>query len=398
MTAISPLDGLIVHQDWMERVISPAYDALSVDARVRFRQENPHSYLHVTRSASDEPDGDDIDDRTLVTRGRAALDALLAANAFTAMNKPCFLVYELADDGHTQRGLVVEFDPQAFVERVLPHEQVQAERAALLTLHAQVVQAVSSPVALTVDDDGSLAHALNTIAAGPPDRDFVASDGLRQRIWQVTDDEQTEAIQQAVAQPSFYIVDGHHRAAANRALLDAGTPVPVLAVIFPKTELRIDGFHRLLRLPEGVTEADLLAHIRRRFPVTSATDIEPEPGHVSVKIAGGWHTITFDERPVAGSALVRRGSLDPVVLQREILDTLAAAVGQPLNVTYLPATAGVAELERVAEIERRVPFSVAAVDLDDLIAVADGRLTLPPKSTYFTPKVRSGVFLRTFDH
>ena len=154
---------MVVLQDRAHEVVSPAYDSLSVAERQRFRADHPHSYLHVTRSAEDEPDAATVSNSTLVSRGRSALEEILRASMFASHGSPAFYVYRLVDGAHTQCGLVCEVPSDYYHSVAKPHEATRAGRAALLAEHFGTVKAMSSPVACTVRDDGSLERELDAV-------------------------------------------------------------------------------------------------------------------------------------------------------------------------------------------------------------------------------------------
>lgn len=396
MSLLRPFAGQLIKPEWADRVVAPAYDSLSVEQRQAFRAANPHSYLHVTRAASDEPDGPDIATSTLVSRGRSSLAQLLARQAFAPAGAPALHVYRLANDEHSQLGVVAEVGASDFFARALPHEGVQPDRVDLLAEHFMVVGAASSPIAATVRDAAGLQQDLVTASVQTPVLDFASPDGLRQAVWRVNDPDLAASITHRVENAALYIVDGHHRAGANRTLLDQGRNLPVLAAVFPSAAMRILGFNRLVKLPNGVTEAAWLARIGRRFRVsTSVGSPLPDRGEVSVFLVDAWHTVHFDERPIAGPALITLGSLDPAVLDREILRPLNEPDGM-LDVIYAPNVDRPEDLVVTSREQGRVPIIVPAVAIDEIMDVADAGLVMPPKSTYFTPKVRSGVFLRQF--
>lgn len=398
MSSIEPFAGRLVDPAWTDGVVSPAYDALTVEQRRQLRATSPDSYLHVTRSAADEPNGAELDALTLVARGRASLERLLAKQVFQAPGAPAFHVYRLAIPGHAQLGLVGEVDPHHFSECALPHEATQSERAMLLAQHFQTVGAASSPIACTIQDGGHLEDDLRTASQVEPVLDFTSSDGLHQTVWRVDDAELGARLRAHLDGIALYIVDGHHRAAASKELIRTGHALPVLVTIFPSRALRLEGFHRFVKLPPDLSEADFVDRVSRRFLVTESEPVSAiSPGQVAMFAADAWHIVHFDERPVAGSALVRLGSLDPSVLEREILTPMASREDHPLDVTYMPGAEGFDRLVIDARRDGRVPIFVAPVEIDDLFEVADGGLLMPAKSTYFTPKLRSGIFLRQYD-
>lgn len=391
---IEPFQGQVVRPERAAEVISPAFDAFTPQQRIAHRDRFPLSYLQVTRSASDEPAGTDVSTEALVDRGRRSLERLLDADVFAPQGEPAFLIYELETANHVQRGVVGEVEPSRFAERSLPHEGVRPERAELLAAHFSHVRAASSPVTCTVDDGAELKRALQQIETAALLLDHDSGDGLRQRVWRVNDADQSRAIQAAVDKRPFFIVDGHHRAAANRRLLEAGRPMPQLIALFPPETLGLAGFHRLVSLGE-LTPVEFVQRVRRRFVVEDlASPAEPSAGSVVMAVDGRWLRVRFDERPVAGSGLVHLGALDPSIVEREIVNAIVARPGAPADVSYLPGTTDLDFVASHAESEGRIPILVAPIDIADMIKVAAGGVTMPPKSTYFVPKARSGVFLR----
>lgn len=399
MVAVRPLQGQVIRQNHVAEVVSPAYDALTVPQRRRYRDDHPLCYLHVTRSAPDEDDADTVDNATLVRRGRAALERLVDADVFGHETKPALLVYELETATHRQRGVVAEVAGSEFQRTAKPHEATRPERAALLAEHFRFVRAASSPVACTLERGARLDAALEGIDAHPPLVEHTGADGLTQRIWRVEDPAMAAEIDASLINDDLFIIDGHHRAAANALLLADGADVPVLVAIFAPEVLQLCGFHRLVKLPAPMSEADFMAGVSRRFQVEAHDDLRaPEPGSVEIYATNSWHTVRFDERPTAGGPLVRLGSLDPSVVEREIIQ---AVVGRDLDggadVEYMPDEGDDAAVAEHARSLGRVPILVPALTVADMVEVADGGLTMPAKSTYFVPKVRSGLFLRLLD-
>lgn len=379
-------------------VVSPAYDALSSAQRKRFRDDHPDSYLHVTRSAEDEPDADTVDNTTLVARGRAALESLVAKELFVSHGAPAFYVYRLVEGAHAQCGLVCEI-PSDHLDRVArPHEATRPDRTALLAEHFRVVRAASSPVACAVRDDGGLERELDSATTAEPILDIAGDDGLQQTVWRIDDPEATERLISRLDEEQLFIIDGHHRSAAVQQIRREGVTLPVLTAIFPEQSLRLVGFHRLLRLAESMTPEQLLDRIRRRFRLESTPPLTTvAPGTIAIVVGDRWYLVHFDERPVAGDAVVRLGSLDPVVLDREILRSIVARDAGEVDITYTPDIEPFPVIVEAAHARGRLPIFVPPVSIEDMMAVAEGGVIMPAKSTYFTPKVRSGVFLRRFD-
>ena len=395
-SGIGPFRGQLVRQHVAHDVISPAYDSLTSAQRRQFRADHPNSYLHVTRSAVDEDDAEVVDTATLVARGRFELERLIDLDVFASIPSPAYYAYRLATPGHTQTGLVCEIDPDYFVAHSKPHEAVDAARVELLAEHFVHVAADSSPVACAVRDDEVLALLLEQATAGEPELLVAADDGLRQSLWRIDDASLVDQIEAALFAQPIFLIDGHHRAAANQRLAEQGLRFPLLAAIFPAHSLHLVGFHRLLKLPSRLSTTEFVDAIVRRFQVEVVSDVATaDPGTVAMMVDGRWMVVHFDEVPVSGGPRILLGSLDVVVLEREILQAIVAAAGE-LDVTYIPDSEPFATIVDHAQRDGRVPMFVAAVTVDDMMTVADGGLVMPAKSTYFTPKVRSGLFLRRF--
>lgn len=397
MTGIRPFRGAVVRQVVAHDVVSPAYDALTITQRRAFRDEHPHSYLHITRSAQDEPDASTVDNATLVARGRAALEKILDAKLFETHGDPALYVYRLRLAGHEQLGLVCEVPGDYYSTVSLAHEATQPERAALLAEHFTTVRAASSPVACAVRDDGSLAAELKAASTSEPLLVVATEDGLQQAVWRVDDALVEQRLIDHLQHQPLFIIDGHHRSAAIDMLRKRGVTLPVLTAIFPEQSLSLVGFHRLIRPGPEVDPQEMMRRISRRFRVELTSDVATvASGSVAMFVHHQWHIVHFDEPPISGPAQVRLGSLDPVVLEREILRTIVDPMGG-YDVTYMPDTEPFSVIVTTAEQQGRIPIFVPPVAISDMMAVAAGGEVMPPKSTYFTPKVRSGVFLRLLD-
>ena len=263
--------------------------------------------------------------------------------------------------------------------------------------HFLTVKAASSPIACAVRDDGSLERELHAVTHTEPVLDITGDDGLQQTVWRINDVEAEHRIMDRLRGEPLFIIDGHHRSAANQRLDSQGVSLPVLTTVFPEQSLHLVGFHRLLTLDDDVDQADILLAIQRRFRVETVSDVATvAPGQVAIVLGGERHLVHFDERPVEGGASILLGSLDPVVLEREVLESIVGRFGS-YQTAYTPDIEPFAIIEAEAIAHDQIPIFVPPVAIEDMMAVAEGDVIMPAKSTYFTPKVRSGVFLRMFD-
>lgn len=394
-SGIAPFSGFVVRPEAAQDVIAPAYDALSSEQRKQFRIDNPKSFLHVTRTPEDEADGQQ-DPLVLVQRGRQSLVELMASEVYEPLEEPRYLAYQIQENGHSQIGLICLVDPEHFSTRQRPHESTRPERSELLATHFETVKAASSPIACMLAKGEALADLLDSATYHECILD-TDDNGLRQTVW-VLDPDLHEEIERYVGDANLYIVDGHHRAEANRHLLITGKPKPVLAAVFASSSMLLAGFHRLLKLPEPFAFSDLLEFVKRRFPVKQieATDTV-KSGTIILADKENWFEVALDERPSGGGPVVRLGSTDPAVIQREIIAMFADKHNIDIEVDYCSGDCELSSVVDEAAQNSQIALLLNPVEIDDIIEVARGGLLMPAKSTYFTPKARSGVFVHLYD-
>lgn len=397
---VAPFAGWVVHPDWAERVISRAYDNLSPLQRQAIVASNPYSYMNVTRSRDDLFDNADLSHEDLVSQGAAALTRLLNAEAFVPTGRPALYLYRLTHEQGSQTGVVCTVPVQGFEDgRIRIHENVHDERADLLTAHLQGVGATSSPVAMAVRTTAALYSQLFDItSAAPADLEF-GSTAVRHQVWTVPDN-RTESLIAAFGNQVLYVTDGHHRsAAAVRAMAaepDNTALARTLAVVFPDEQLHVQAFHRLAVDQDARSAEDCLAalnDVAEVTPVSSSMQARPpHRGVAGLYLGGSWHRMELP--PAVGNGAVN--GLDVERLRRSILDPVLGAdeLGVPGAVEYLPASLGFDELARRCDADNRVGFGLFPLSVRELMAVADEGGLMPPKSSFFAPKPRSGVFLR----
>ena len=397
---VAPFAGWLVHPDWAERVISRAYDNLSPQQRRTLVAANPYSYMNVTRSREDLFDDIDVSHDRLVAEGATALARLLDAHAFTPTGRPALYLYRLTHKQGAQTGVVCTVPVRGFADgRIRIHENVHDDRADLLTAHLSGVGATSSPVAMAVRASAALYRELHEITtAAPADLEF-GSTAVRHQIWTVAED-RTDTLAAALSDNVLYVTDGHHRSAAAVQALTAEPNDPALArtmaVVFPDDQLYVQAFHRLAvdqherNAEDCLTAIDDVAEVS---PVFSSMQARPmKRGFAGLYLGGSWHQMELP--PAVGNGAVN--GLDVERLRRSILDPVLGAdeLGHPGAVDYLPASLGFEEMARRCDAENRVGFALFPMSVRELMAVADEGGLMPPKSSFFAPKPRSGVFLR----
>ncbi|MEM7271551.1 MAG: DUF1015 domain-containing protein [Actinomycetota bacterium] len=408
MGAVHPVRLRFVTPAWQGEVPSPPHDALSPEARRRHLAANPRSYLGVTRAPEDGPMAGPDAAAEALRAGRATLIELLADGVFGAEEGPGYFIYRLENGGHRQAGLVCTVDTAAYDDgTVRIHERINRSRAAHLASHLRIVGAQSSPIALAYRG----AEVVTELIADATTREdpFVEiddDDGLRQSLWRLEADD-VPAIATALSDHPLYLIDGHHRAAAASADLAANGPHPIgdhriLSVLFPYEELRNLAFHRLLT---GIDTTTLAAGLAERFPTRSAAGPAAVVDRADTELAvalpgsGGGTDWLLVDIPFDDPAPRALANIDPIRLATHLLGpTLDLVEGDDdPRLEYRPGEADVDAVRDLAVRADQALFLMRPVPLTTLMECSDAGQVMPPKSTYFQPKVRSGLFVRLID-
>lgn len=380
---LSSFAGRLVRQRFAGEVVGPAYDQLDGSQRAAHARAYPRAFFRVTRSSSDDPS---LSADDLARASRHILDGLLDEGVFDDPAQ-CLMLYELGVGGHRQVGIVAALPLAAVTDgRVLRHELTRPDRVELLALHQRIVGAWSSPVALTYRADPEVDAVVASLCDRPPDLELAAHHGIDQRLWQITDRADIEALCVAFRRRVTYVIDGHHRLDAAVRQVD---PIDPLVVLFPHDQLRVRAFHRV------VTDVDASAVLSQAVPLGDGLDPRPTaPGQVGVWGADRWHRLELP--PAHGRRLVDQ--LDVSRLQHGVLEPLLGVTDPRTDqrLHHLPDAAGLDGIRTVAG-RAGVGIVMAPMSIDDLLAVSDAGDTMPPKSSSFEPKVRSGLLLRLDD-
>jgi len=391
------------------RVAAVPYDVVSRAEAAALAEGNPDSFLHVGRSDIDLPVGTDPYDPRVYAAAKTALDRLIARGVLVRDPEPALFLYRQQMDGRAQTGVVgcVHVDDYEH-DIIRKHEKTRKDKEDDRTRHVLALNAHAEPVFLTYRPEPGLDRMAAAVAAGPPLYDFTAPDGVRHTVWRVP--EGGAWIDAFAAVPVAYVADGHHRSASawragreRRAAAGRHTGNEeydwFLAVLFPSSELRILPYNRLVKDLNGLTPArfrDRLATLGRVEPTGDAAP--PAPGSFCFFFDGGWTRLTLDPASIDRGDPVR--SLDVSLLQERVLGPILGIADPRTDkrIDFVGGIRGPEELERrVRSGEMALGISMYPTTIDQLLAVADAGEIMPPKSTWFEPKLRSGLFVHELD-
>ena len=399
MAFIHPFEGYLVAAGWAGAVVAPPYDSLTPEERRRHADTHPENYLNAMRSVEEYASDDAPDLPALLKRNARFVRRYLEAGRFVAQ-PPCVLVYRLASHGHVQRGVVAEMSIDAYLDgRIRRHEFTRVAREDALAAYIDRVRAASSPVSLAYRADDGIRERLDTVTAtARPAISHVTEDGVEHDI-RVLDGAQARSLIAAFDSVSTaYLTDGHHRCAATARFSTAGADARLLVVLFPDDELRILPYHRVVRDLGGHSTDAFLAGLAERFVVEPLPDRDPEAarprarGEFALHVDGRWFRFRLPDEQARPPGPA--DAIDAAILQAQVIGPLVG-VTDPRDddrLGYVAGAQGLDSLERACREGWQAAFALHPTSMDELVAVADAGAVMPPKSTWFDPKPRSGFF------
>lgn len=407
MATYRPFRGLRPTADLAAQVASKPYDVLSTEEARREAAGNPLSFLRVGKPEIDLPPGTDVHSDIVYETGRANQQMFMDRGALVRDPRPYYYLYALTMGSHTQTGIVgcasVAEYRSGIVRR---HELTRPDKETDRMRHILTTGAQSGPIFLTFRARPDIGALTARLTAGSPEYDFVTGDGVRHRFWVVRAENDIAAVRAAFdAVPMLYIADGHHRsAAAGRAADASAADNPAhtgseeynffLAVAFPDDQLRILEYNRVVKDLNGLAPERFLAGLRESFTVepTSGRAQPVQKGEFGMYLGGSWYTLRTPDHVLSAPDPVER--LDVSILQNRLLRPLLG-VEDPrtdTRIDFVGGIRGLDELEqRVNSGEMTVAFALYPTGMDELLTIADAERIMPPKSTWFEPKLRDGM-------
>ena len=407
VTLIQPFRALRPAPGRAAEVLAPPYDVLSsAEARNRAKGK-PWSFLHISKPEIDLDPAIDPYDRAVYAKAAENLDRMTASGILKRDDKPCYYVYRLTWRDRTQTGLAAIASIADYAtNRIRKHELTTPVKEDDRVRQIEAVDAQTGPVMIGYPVAPQIDAMLARAATRAPEVDVTADDGVRHQLWVVDDDDTIAALTRAVdALPAIYIADGHHRSAAAARVAEgrgprAGSHRYFLAVLFPDHEMTILDYNRVIKDLNGRTPEALLAELRKVGTV-EASDKPVRPAGAAefgMYLAGRWHRVKL--RPELIPANDPIGRLPITLLARNVIEPLFGITDPRTDkrIDFIGGGRGLAELERrVASGEMAVAFALYPTQMDDLMAVADAGGIMPPKSTWFEPKLADGMVNHVLD-
>lgn len=378
-------------------VASVPYDVVDVAEAKALAAGNPKSFLHVSRPEIDLPDGTDGASPAAYAQAKRALDGLLANGTLVRDAEPKFYAYRQTMGSHSQTGIVATFDTEDYLAGVLrQHEKTRKDKEDDRTRHIETLQAHTGPAFLTYRDDRAIDLIVADACRNAPLYDFVAPDGVGHTVWEIAPGSACVAdeLQELFARiPVAYIADGHHRSAAAARYAQAhgfaGESRWFLGVIFPASQLQILSYNRLVHDLNGLSAYEFLSRLSEKFTIGVKG-----ARNCRMYFEGQWYDLSWDIQKNADAV----GALDVSYLQDNLLAPILG-VGDPrtdARISFMGGIRGDAALAaKVDSGENAVAFAMEPVTVEEMMAIADAGAIMPPKSTWFEPKLRSGLFVHT---
>ena len=391
------------------QVASVPYDIVNRAEAAALAEGNPHSFLHVIRPDIDLPPDTNPYDDSIYGTAAANLAKLMESGALAKEPEEKLFLYRQTMDGQSQVGLVCCSHVDDYENnRILKHEKTRKAKEDDRTRHIIELNAHAGPVFLTYRDVQLVNELVETEISNPPEVDFIAPDGVQHSVWSV---QNVDSFVAAIGDvPCTYVADGHHRAASawraaqqrkeqNEHHTGSEEYNWFLTVLFPASQLKILAYNRVVKDLNGLDVRQLLERLRERHDVEATTDTNPaSPGSCCLFVGSDWYRVRVPSDQIDTSDPV--GSLDVALLEDRILRPILGIqdVRTDPRIDFVGGIRGTRELERLVDSGNwACAFSMYPTSIEQLLAVADAGAIMPPKSTWFEPKLRSGLFVHMLD-
>jgi uncharacterized protein (DUF1015 family) len=409
MSIVIPFKALRPHRQFVKAVASYPYDVVSVKEAREIVKDNPLNFLHVEKSEIDLQSSIDANDERQYEIAKSNLDKLKERNILFQEKKNCFYIYRQIAGSHAQYGIVAAISLAEYESgEIKKHELTKADKELDRIRHVMAVDAQTGPVFVTYRAQDSIDRMVKKMVGSEPEYDFVSDDGISHTVWVISVERDIAVLKKAFTEVhTLYIADGHHRAAAAAAVRKlkretnpgGGRNEPyeyVMAVLFPHNQLKIMSYNRAVKDLNGLDEAEFLRRVRGEFLVSDKfAEKSPAQCHeIGMYLGGRWYKLNAKDNSYDKDDPIK--ILDVSILQENLLKPVLGIQNPRTDerIEYIGGIRGVQELERLVDSDDfAAAFSLYPTSMEQLMAVSDAGKIMPPKSTWFEPKLRSGIFI-----
>jgi uncharacterized protein (DUF1015 family) len=400
MATIKPFTALRPKPELAAKICELPYDVMSSEEARQMAAGNLLSFLHVSKPEIDLPPGTDLYSPQVYAKGKENFERLIAEGNLVQDSKPAFYLYRQKMGSHSQVGIVATASCEEYLKGVIKkHEFTRPDKEDDRVRHIEILNSQTGPVFLVYRATQTLDGMVNRHTAAAPQVDFVAGDGVQHTAWAIQEPGEIRAVQEEFERlDSLYIADGHHRCAAAgrvfQARKGAGGSGFFLSVIFPHNQVQILPYNRVLKDLRGLTESQVLEKLDAVFILQENGKAKPGRKHeLGFYVGRKWRTLNFRPRFAATNDPIEK--LDVTLLQKYVLDPIFG-IDDPRTskrINFVGGIRGTAELEKLVDNgEYACAFSMFPTSIEDLMTVADAGGVMPPKSTWFEPKLRDAMF------
>ena len=400
MATLKPFAALRPQPELAAQICELPYDVMSSDEAREMAAGKPLSFLHVSKPEIDLPAGTDLYSPEVYAKGKENFQKLISQGALKQDEKPNFYLYRQIMGKHAQVGLVAAASCEEYLANIIKkHELTRVDKEDDRVRHIEALNSQTGPVFLTYRASENFDAFVTKKISEAPAVDFTGADGVRHSAWTISGADEIKLVEEQFAQvPFLYIADGHHRSAAAARVFQsrhgAGHSGEFLTVIFPHNQMQILPYNRVLKDLNGRTPAELLKKLEEVFHIVRMGTATPTRKHeLGLFMNKRWHTLTFKKNLTAVADPIEK--LDVTLLQKQVLAPLFG-IDDPRTskkINFVGGIRGTAELERLVNSgEYACAFSMFPTSIEDLMSIADAGGIMPPKSTWFEPKLRDAMF------
>jgi len=413
MATIRPFKAVRPAKEFAEKVISLPYDVMNREEAARMAENNPYSFLHICRSEIDLPEQDNPYHPDVYLKAKENLERFIQEGIFIEDKEPALYLYKQVMDGRVQTGIVCTVSVDEYQDNTIKkHELTRVEKELDRIKHFDICNANTEPVFLTYRDDLRIRSLIEGfLTAKSPEYDIITKDGIEHVLYMIDDRNLIDNLCELFKEvDSLYIADGHHRCASSaKVSMSRRYETPdysgkeefnyFMAVVFPDKDLKIFDYNRVIKDTFGLKAEELVNKIEDAgFEVEKKGKkiYAPESKHTfGMYLEGNWYKLTAKKVIIPEDAI---GSLDVSILSENVLDPILGIKDQRTDkrIDFVGGIRGLEELEKRCNTDMKLAFAIYPVDISDLLRVSDCGLVMPPKSTWFEPKLGSGLFVHKY--